>query len=486
MDISVAADLPLISPLIVLAVGAMLLLALDVLITSDWPKGVFAATVVLLAILSTQWYAGQYVSGHTVFGGLLYADPLSCFFTFAMLFGALFALMIGIGRITGEGIDSRGEYYVLFLVSTFGALLFASAAELVTLFLGLEIMSLALYCMCGAAIRSQRSAESAMKYFLLGSFSAAFLLYGAALLYGLAGTTSIPAISEALGATSGTVLFLALGLILVGLVFKIGVAPFHFWVPDVYEGSPTPVTAFMACVIKASAIAVAIRMFWTVFDQYQVYWSSVIWILAFFTILGANLIALRQRSLKRMLAYSSIAHAGYIMMAFLAPGGEFGGGAAILYYIVVYTLMTIGAFGVVLAVCPAKDGDPHSDDISRLYGLSKTKPAVAFFLTVFMLSLAGIPPGMGGFLGKFYVFSAVVKADYVGLAIVGVTGSLISCYYYLRVIVAMYFIDGEEPTPAKLGVPLAGTIGICALGSVLLGVFPSALYEWAARVIAAL
>lgn len=486
MTATIINQIPLVAPLIVLAVGAMLMLVLEVLIKSDWPRGLAAATVLLLSLLSSEWYADLYQPGLTAFYGAIYIDPLARYLNFVMLLGAALALILGIGRIKNEGIESRGEYYVLFLISTAGALVFASAAELITLFLGLEIMSLSLYCMCGAAVRSKRSSESAIKYFLLGSFSAAFLLYGAALLYGLAGSTKVEMVAQALAQSPTTPTLIAMGLILVGLVFKIGVVPFHFWAPDVYEGAPTPVTAYMACVIKASAVGAAIRIFWTVFEQYLVYWSVVIWVIAFLTVVVANIIALRQRSLKRMLAYSSIAHAGYLMIALLAPGAEFGGGPAMLFYLLVYTVMTLGAFGVVLLVCPSKDNTAADDDISALYGLSKSAPGLALLMTIFMLSLAGLPPGMGGFLGKFYVFSAAVKAGYLGLAIVGVFGSLVSCYYYLRVIVAMYFIEGQNGRTAVVSLPMAGALGLCSISSILLGVFPSYLYDLAVNAISAM
>jgi len=380
-------------------------------------------------------------------------------------------------------------------------MIFASSAELITMFLGLETMSMALYCLCGAALGRRRSAESALKYFLLGSFSSAFLLYGIALLYGLTGTTSIPAIAGSLAGADQSILFFSLGLMLVGLIFKLGAVPFHFWAPDVYEGAPTPVTAYMACVIKASAVVAALRVLWVGFGGQIVFWSGAVWLIAVLTMVIGNLAALRQRGLKRMLAYSSVAHAGYLLVAFLAHGVELGGGAAILYYLIAYTFMTMGAFAIVLSVTGQASGDQpgeklggdvlQSDDISRFNGLGYRRPVVAIVMSLFMLSLAGIPPGMAGLLGKVYIFTAAVKAQYVGLAIIGVLASAISCYYYLRVIVAMYFLEGESVTaPARVDASatpaFVGAVGVCAIGVVYLGLNPEPFYEFARSISAAL
>ncbi|MBN8547950.1 MAG: NADH-quinone oxidoreductase subunit N [Deltaproteobacteria bacterium] len=480
-------DLALVSPVIVLSVGALLLILIESFVNRPWPRELFTGLVLFCGIFSLEIFAPGYVSGGTAFNGLIYADGFSWFFTFLLLVGALLALMLGIHTLKDEGIESPGEYYVLLLISTVGAIIFSTSAELITLFLGLEIMSMALYCLCGSAISMRRSSESALKYFLLGSFSSAFMLYGVAILYGLTGSTVVDQIASAISKTDVTAMHFGMALLLIGFVFKLGAVPFHFWAPDVYEGAPTPITAYMACVIKASAVAAMLRVLWTAFGELVLFWSGAIWYLAFFTMVIGNIIALRQRSLKRMLAYSSIAHAGYILVGFLAPGVDFGGGAAILYYIVSYTVMTMGAFGVVLAVSSKHSASNHPDDISRFNGLGYRSPFLGFAMSIFMLSLAGIPPGMAGLLGKVYIFSAAVKADYVGLAIIGVLCSAISSYYYLRVIVAMYFVEADEDESVKVArpsFPLVGALSICIVAAVLLGLFPSALYNSAALVMA--
>ena len=297
----------------------------------------------------------------------------------------------------------------------------------------------------------------------------------------MTGSMHFPVVADALHGLNSSgmpvIAYVGMALIMFGLLFKIGIAPFHFWAPDVYEGAPTSVTAYMACVVKIAAVGGSLRVFWQVFGELIAVWSGAIWFAALLTMLLGNLIALRQRSLKRMLAYSSVAHAGYIMMAFLAPDDFLGGGAAILYYLVVYTAMTMGAFGIVLAL--SGEGDT-SDDITRLNGFSLKNPVLSALMALFMLSLAGIPPGMAGMLGKFYIFNATIKAGYVGLVVVGVISAAISCYYYLRVIVAMYFIEPDSDatvisTPASMMVALL----FCAVGVILLGLFPSFIYEGA-------
>ncbi|MCB0310631.1 MAG: NADH-quinone oxidoreductase subunit N [Bdellovibrionales bacterium] len=484
MQLSLVRELYACSPILILSLGAILLLLIDVFYQREWPRAAFSAVLIVLALGVATSMSSLFQGGQTIFKGFLYADPFSLFFCYVILAGALLSLLIGIASVKKEGIEAPGEYYALFLMSTAGALMFAWAAELIMLFLGLEIMSMALYCLCGAAVCRPRSSESALKYFFLGSFSSAFLLYGIAIVYGLAGTMSIPHLAGEIASNESSLMYIGIGLVLIGLVFKLGVVPFHFWAPDVYEGAPTPITAYMACVIKAAALAVAMRVLWTAFGEYLLYWSGAVWTMAALTMLFGNLVALRQRSLKRMLAYSSIAHAGYILVALLVPGGQFNGGAAALYYIVAYTVMTIGAFSVVLAVSSNSSAQHGHDDIARFNGLGYTSPFLGAALALFMLSLAGIPPGMAGLLGKFYVFSAAVQANYVGIAIIGVISSAISCYYYLRVIVAIYFVepDAEDRNSPETTLSFRGSVLACMIGVVLLGIFPVGLYEYATRV----
>jgi NADH-quinone oxidoreductase subunit N len=429
--------------------------------------------------------------GHEAFHGLVYVDSLSWFACFVILFSAAMVTLLGFTRIAAEGVTFRSEYYLLLLIAVLGALVFATAAELITLFLGLETMSLGTYCLCGSALAKagpplKRSAEASLKYFLLGSFSSAFLLYGIALLYGLTGSTFITTIAERVASVNSGMLLFAVGLVLFGLAFKIALVPFHFWVPDAYQGSPTAVTAFMACVVKAAAVIATLRLFWSAFIPLIAFWSGALWLISVCTMVFGNLVALRQRSLKRMLAYSSIAHAGYMLMGFLAPGEHGEGGSAILYYLVAYIAMTMGSFGVVLAVTAEHGESPHPDDISRFNGLGYRRPILGALMALFMLSLAGIPPGMAGLMGKIYLFSAALKANYVGLAVVGVITAAISCYYYLRVIVAMYFVEteaDEDVNVTPLGVSLLSALYLCALGVLVLGILPDWLHRGAVMVL---
>lgn len=481
-------DLLFALPLLILALGVLAILVLESSLKFEWHRATWAVWFVTLAIgfsIITLYYSRPDL---TLFHGLLYADRLACFMTVLLLSAACLTLMVGSGQLSQQGLDAQGEYYALILLVTMGAIIFCTAAELLTLFVGLELMSLALYSLCGAAVKERRSSEAALKYFVLGSFCSAILLYGVALIYGLTGSTTLSAVREALAQVDSPLALFAIGLVLVGLVFKIGAVPFHFWIADVYEGAPTSVSAFMACAIKIAAFGAALRVIWQAFGASVVFWSGAVWLMAALTMTLGNLVALRQRSLKRMLAYSSIAHAGYMMVAFLARGEQFGGGAAVLYYLAAYTLMTMGAFSVVLAVTSGYTQSPHPDDITRLNGLGHSKPFLGFVMALFMLSLAGLPPGMAGLLGKFYIFNAAVRSGYIWLALIGVLNSAISCYYYLRVVVAMFFIEPpielSDQRPPALEPALAAALTFCALGVLLLGIFPSYLYQGAISVLA--
>ncbi|NDC36783.1 MAG: NADH-quinone oxidoreductase subunit N [Proteobacteria bacterium] len=482
MSPSLMQDLILNSPLIAVSLGALVIMILEVVLNERWPRAEVAAFFLLVALVLLVWNTPGFSPLRTSFGGMVFADPFAAFVTFIVLFGSVLSLIGGVNRLTAQGIESKGEFYALLLLTTAGAIIFSTSAELITMFLGLETMSMALYCLCGSAISQRRSSEAALKYFLLGSFSSAFLLFGIALVYGATGTTMIADIPAQLAGAHRMVLLLSIGLTIVGLAFKIGAVPFHFWTPDVYEGSPTQVTAYMATVIKAASVATAMRVLWSMFGGDIVFWSTAVWYVALFSMVVGNLVALRQRSIKRMLAYSSIAHAGYMMVGLLATGDQYGGAAAILYYLVAYTVMTIGSFGVVMAVSEPHMQDRFPDDINRFNGLGYRKPALAAAMTLFLLSMAGLPPGMAGLLGKVYIFSAAVKANYIGLTILGVLCSAISCYYYLYVVVKMYFVEGGtgEDRTISVGLPLASVLTICCLAVIFLGVFPSSLYEKAA------
>jgi NADH-quinone oxidoreductase subunit N len=472
-------------PFWILGLGGILMLIIEVSVKSSWKRANVAALFTSLAATAILYNTDFYGTKLTSFKGIIFSDALFVFSSLFIILATLLVIFISSERTQDEAIESPGEFYALLLMSSAGAILFANARELISLFLGLEIMSMALYCLCGSAISKRESSESALKYFLLGSFSSAFLLYGIALLYGISGTLFIPDIAVAVASNQSSVLMLSLGFILMGMLFKIGAVPFHFWAPDVYQGAPTSVTAYMATVIKASAVFALIRVLWGIFPSHAAHWEPFVWAVSMMTIIAGNLLALRQRNMKRMLAYSSIAHAGYMLAAFLAPGDTFGGGAGVLFYLASYAAMTLGAFAV-LSTLKTPHGS-FSFDISSIYGLSKTNPVLALVLSLFMFTLAGLPPGLAGLLGKFFIFSSVVSAGYLGLTVIAMLGSTVSCYYYLRIIVAMYFMSPNSESPV-LGVSMMqrAVLGMSAVFCVLLGLFPTQIYECAQQVIAVL
>ncbi len=350
------------------------------------------------------------------------------------LIGAMLAVLLSQGYLGRERIWVP-EYYVLLLLATVGMLVMGGGTDLIVIFVGLELMSISIYVLAGINRGSVFSAEAAIKYFLLGAFASGFFLYGVALVYGATGTTNLTEIHLRIvefGLQSNTMLLVGTGLLLIGFGFKIGAVPFHMWAPDVYDGAPTPVTAYMATAVKAAGFAALIRILIHALGETDVAWQTVVWWMAVVTMFGGNLIALAQTQLKRMLAYSSIGHAGYLLVA-VTSGGEMGA-AAFLFYITAYTFMTIGAFAVLAAAGRDGERDVRIDDLS---GLASQRPWVAFAMTVFMLSLLGFP-GTAGFIGKWYILSSIVQSDQILLAVVLVLASVVSAGFYLPVVMVMY------------------------------------------------
>jgi NADH-quinone oxidoreductase subunit N len=411
-------------------------------------------------------------------GGAYVLDDFSLFLHALILCVGIVALLMAPAYLRATGAD-RGEYYALVLFSMVGMLGLVSCLELVSLFVALEIMSVALYAAAGLHRARPESTESAMKYFLTGAFSSAFFLYGVALLYGASGSTWVDRIAaavEAGGGSGGTLALLGAGMLLVGFGFKVASVPFHMWAPDVYEGAPTTVTAVMAAGVKAAAFGGFVRVFLRALPGLAGEWQPAVAVLAVVSMVVGNLGALAQSNLKRMLAYSSIAHAGYLLTALAAANG--GGTQAVLFYLVAYAIVNLGGFGALAAL--ARNGrEPLSLD--DLAGLARRRPALAAAIAMYMVSLTGVPVS-AGFVGKFYLFRAAVDAGYVTLAIVGFLASVISAYYYLRVVVAMYMRDpvGEDgwgPVAPATAIALAFS-AIVVLG---LGVMPGPLLDWADR-----
>ena len=382
----------------------------------------------------------------------------------------------------------HGEYYALVLLSIVGQCLMAASVELVMIFLGLEISSIATYILAGFRRGEAKSSEAALKYFLLGSFATAFLLYGIALIFGATGTTYLADIRAVLEKESaGPLVAVAAALMFVGFGFKVASAPFHVWTPDVYEGSPTPVTAFMSAGPKAAAFAMFLRVFLTALEPAEG-WFWLLWISAVLSMFVGNLAALVQSNIKRMLAYSSIAHAGYMLVAFAArsEAGRLGlpsdsmdlGVAAVLFYLAAYCAMTVGAFVVVSHFGSAGERYTTIEDYT---GLGNRHPALAAVLTIFLLSLIGIPL-TGGFFGKFYIFSAALNADLVWLTVLGVLNSAIASYYYLRVVVVMYMREPVTEAPVeRVPASISFVLGLTAVATFYLGIFPGLVLQFARR-----
>jgi NADH-quinone oxidoreductase subunit N len=397
--------------------------------------------------------------------GFRYATSL------VFLLGAVLAVLLSLGYLGRERIVVP-EYYLLVLYATVGMMFMGGGADLVIVFLGLELMSVCVYVLAGIDRRSVFAAEAALKYFLLGAFASAFLLYGIALIYGATGTTNLGLIYvqvETLGLESNAMLLIGIGLLLVGFAFKVAAVPFHMWTPDVYDGAPTPITAFMAAAVKAAAFAAMIRVLLEALVPADAVWTEIVWWLSAITMLVGNLIALAQRNIKRMLAYSSIGHAGYLLAA-VASGSALGA-AAFLFYVLAYTLMTIGAFAVVGAMGRRGERDVRVEDLN---GLAQRRPWLALAMMVFMLSLLGFP-GTAGFIGKWYILSAVIESEQAVLAVVLVGATVVSAGYYLPIIMAMFMKPPATET-AHDHVSLLGVarwvVAATAVVLLLLGVWP--------------
>lgn len=412
--------------------------------------------------------------------GMAVADGYSLFFNLIFLITAGLAILISIEYVIREGL-AVGEYYALLLLATAGMMLMGAATDLIIVFLGLEILSIPLYVLTGLNRARLESGEAALKYFLLGAFASGFFLYGIALTYGATGTTNLTGIIGFLGsANAGPYLTIGLGLLLIGFAFKVALVPFHMWVPDVYQGAPTSVTAFMSVGAKAAGFAALVRVLLYAFPTLESSWTVPLAALAALTMTLGNLSAIAQTDIKRMLAYSSIAHAGYILVGVVAANAA--GAAGILFYLLAYALMNVGAFATAIVV--GKRGEPGVE-IADYAGLASRHPSLAAAMAIFMLSLAGVPP-LAGFMGKFYLFSAAVQADLTWLALVGVLNSVLSAFFYLRVIVVMYMQEAEEPKPLSLSWPLGIAVALAALGTLALGLWPSPLLDMAQQAIGAL
>lgn len=473
--------LPLL-PVLIVAGTACLVLVADLLVEGPDREGLGWIGVIGLCIAAIA-AALLWGTQESAFDGGFVFDRFAIFLTVLICLSAALTMFMSMDYLETIGLVA-GEYYVQFLLAVTGMVLMAAAGDLVVLFLGLELMSIAVYALTGMSRLELRSSEAALKYFLLGAFASAFLLYGIAMAYGAFGTTKLAPIAaqlENLTLDQQPLAITAMALLLIGLAFKVAAVPFHSWTPDAYEGAPTSVTALMAVGVKAAAFAAFMRLFLGTFEMLVADWSWVLWGLAVLTMTVGNIAALMQRNIKRMLAYSSIAHAGYLLIGMVAGG--LNGGAAVLFTLVAYSLMTLGAFAVVIAV--GRRGEPN-EDITDYAGLGFRHPLLGVAMTVFMLSLGGIP-AFAGFVGKFYLLSAAMQKGYVWLVVIGALNSVMSIYYYTGVMVQMYMAEGG---PSVRGVEhrpyLLATLLVTTAGTVGLGLFPAWAFALARSAIGSL
>ncbi len=459
-------------PEIYLTFFGCIILILDTMVPNEKRSWLAYFTIASLVFAMIASY-GLNGKGLPLYQGLYIIDPFSNFFKMTIYVAAIITVLFSLPYLDQEDIHI-GEYYAFILFSTVGMMVMVSAGDLITLFLGIELMSLCFYVMVGLKRGSERSVEASFKYFLLGAFSAAIFLFGISFLYGATGTETLSGIA-AFAANPGSLkpmILLGIVLTLVGFAFKISAAPFHMWTPDVYEGAPTVVTGFMATASKIAAFGVFLRVFWVSFSSDRHDWNILIIVLSILSMMVGNVVALRQTNIKRMLAYSSIGHAGYAAMALLLPNRE--SLFALMFYVFVYMFMTLGAFGIVLML---RKSGVEGEEISDLVGLHHKHPAAAFLMLIFMFSLAGIPP-FGGFLAKFYVFFAVIHAGYTWLAVIGILFAAIGAYYYIRIVMVMYMKDPE--TSVDFNISSMGRIGLLLTAgvTVFLGVYPAPFVEY--------
>ncbi len=472
-----AQELARFAPEMALALGATLVMLGEAL----WKSGSRSklAALAFLTLLAAAALA-VFAAGDPgpAFSNLLAVDGFSTFFRVLVCAAGMLVVLISTNYLRQEGHDS-GEYYALILFSVAGQCLMAASNELIMLFIGLECSSIASYVLAGYLRDDKRNNEAALKYFLLGSFASAFFLYGVAWLWGASGTTNLSELRRLLldpsSGVSVTVTAAAAALLLVGLAFKVSAAPFQMWAPDVYQGAPAPVAAFLSVGPKAAAFAMFLRILMTTFVPLRGRWEPVLWAVALATMVIGNFAALHQTNVKRLLAYSSIAHAGYILVALTAMSDT--GAAAAMFYLAAYTFMNIGAFAVVTYV--AGRGEKHVE-LMDLAGLSRRSPVMAAVLSIFLLSLTGVPL-TAGFFGKFYIFKAALDADLVWLAVLGLLNSAVAAYYYLRIIVMMYMQEpsaGAGPLPAP-GAGMRWALAASVAGTFVLGVAPSLVLDYA-------
>ncbi len=474
------ADYSTIWPLIFLTVWACVLLLVDLFIPKE-RKGITALLSALGLAITLGLTLTQIGTQETGFQEMVVADGFSVFVNALLLVSGLLGVALAYGYVKRMGLE-RGEYYTLLLFSVTGMMLMAQAADLIVVFLALELLSIPLYVLAAFARPRAESEEAGLKYFLLGAFATGFVVYGTALVFGATGSTNLVEIVSLASPGSSNLLLLSLGAagILVGFGFKVAAVPFHMWTPDVYQGAPSAVTAFMSSGAKIAGFAALLRVFATAFPSIAVDMTGILWGLAALTMILGNVIAIAQTNIKRLLAYSSIAHAGYILMAFVPYGDPDVAPVSIaagLFYLVAYAITNFGAWGVVIAL---EKTEGRGLEIADYAGLARKHPLLAAAMAVFMLSLIGLPPTIG-LIGKIYLFRAVIDGGFYGLAIIGVLTSLISAFYYLRVVVIMYMRDGEPETEREPFLDF--TMITTVIATVVISLVPQFLFAWASSAV---
>jgi NADH-quinone oxidoreductase subunit N len=406
--------------------------------------------------------------------GVVRADNFALFINIILCIIGIITMVFSNDVVEREDLPA-GEYYALTLFGIAGMMLMASATDLLVVFLALEVLSLSVYVLTGLRRSSSQGAEAAFKYFLLGAFSSAFFLYGIAFAFVVSGSTRLDIVGNAIASGGSTTLqFLAVGLLAVGFCFKVSAVPFHMWTPDAYEGAPTVVTAFMSTAVKAAAFGAFVRVFLSALEPLQGQWIPILGAISALTMVVGAVVGVLQNNVKRMLAYSSIAHAGYLLLGIVAANAA--GRAAVLFYLLTYAVANLGALGIVALLGTAEH--PH-DQLRDFAGLWRTRPALAGLMTVFLLSLGGFPP-MAGFIGKWYIFSAAVQEGHYWLAVIGVLSSVVSVFFYLRIVVMMYMTEeGTSPARPHISVPAMAALGFAMLATFYLGVLPTRVLDYA-------
>jgi NADH-quinone oxidoreductase subunit N len=441
-------------------------------------RPIIAVAVAALAVTAALIFlVGRPAAGpQLILGDMLVIDSFAVFFKLLVLVASALALLMAAGYLDRAGY-SGGEFAALVLYAVLGMFVMVSGANLASLYVGLELMALSVYVLVGYFKLELKSNEGAVKYFVLGAVSSAILLYGISLIYGTTGSLDLETIRSTLAETAHANVLLLLGIVLVafGMLFKVAAVPFHVWTPDAYEGAPTPVTALISVAPKAVAFAMFLRLFAGTFASEVDHWRALLWIASAATMIYGNVVALTQDNVKRMLAYSSIAHAGYALMGMVAASDA--GTWAVLMYMVVYAFMNLGAFGFVILLESKGYAGERIDDFA---GLARRHPGAAAGMLIFMLGLAGIPP-TAGFMGKLYLWAATVEAGYVVLVVISVLMSAVSLYYYFRIVVQMYLKDGDDGSPAEMISDnwTGAVIAICAVLTLVIGIWPAPVVGWA-------